>query len=451
MVVALIIYVLLFLGIGLYNYFQANSYDDYVVAGRKQSQPIILMSLLSTIIGGSATFGTADMVYNMGFPAFWWLGVGGIGLILQSIFLSKKIRDFDAYTLPDIANKIVGEGGKLIIAFIIVTSWTGIIASQFTALSQIFSVITGSSNTLALLIIVSITVIIYTAIGGQLSVIKTDAIQFVILAIGIVCTFYYLFFSGAQMNVASVFSNIELFNDKFNWLNLINLLFIVGGTYFIGPDMFSRNLAAKDGKVAKKAAFNAGILLFFFSFLITSIGLWAKLNITDLGNENPLVYMISNHLPTSIGIALAIGLVSALISSADTCLITTATIIENDILKRNKVSDTRIFVLAIGLISLLIAVLKQDIISLLLGAYSVYAPGIVCPLLIAIWFYKKKEINKILWFLAIIVGGSSGILDNFLKIKYLPLIGMGCSLILSVLSVFLSNEYEQSSDKNLSI
>jgi SSS family solute:Na+ symporter len=433
-----LIYILVLAGIGIYNFFRVKGYDEFVVAGRRQSQPFILMSLLSTMLGASATFGVVDMAYHIGFPAFWWLSVGAAGLILQSMLLSEKVRAFNAYTLPDIAKKTIGDSGKVIIALIIVISWTGIIAAQFVALSKIFSIITGNTNNTALLLVTAVIVIIYTMVGGQLSVIKTDSIQFVILSAGFIFTFGYLFLGFEPGNITEIFSRIELANADFSWINIINLLFIVGGTYFIGPDVFSRNLAARDGKVAKKAALHAGVVLFFFSFIIVLIGLWTKVNVVNLGQNDPLIYLIFNHLPPVISVIMSIGLISVLISSADTCLISTAAIIGNDILKRTKLTDARIFVLGIGTISLLIAVLKKDIISLLLSAYSVYAPGIVFPLFTAIWFHNKKEINKTLLFAAIIVGGSFGLLSSYFNIEFLPLIGMGCSLVLSVLSVYVS-------------
>ena len=85
-----------------------RSFEDFAVAGRRQGLATVLLSLLGTIVGASATIGVADRVFQIGFSAFWWLGVGAIGLFLQGCFLSERIRDLNANTLPDIAHKTVG-------------------------------------------------------------------------------------------------------------------------------------------------------------------------------------------------------------------------------------------------------------------------------------------------------------------------------------------------------
>ena len=109
--------------------------------------------------------------------------------------------------------------------------------------------------------------------------------------------------------------------------------------------------------------------------------------------------------------------------------------------KRNNVKELRFIVLILGIASLFIALVRSDIIDLLLGAYSIYSPGIVFPLLVAIVSYKKRNINKIIWFAAVMVGGIMGLINSYFMIgpKYLPLLGMILSLVLSIVSVLQSS------------
>ena len=78
-------------------------------------------------------------------------------------------------------------------------------------------------------------------------------------------------------------------------------------------------------------------------------------------------------------------------------MINAASIIEYDLLKRDKVKEIRVIVCALGIISLCIALFSNNIIGLLMSAYSVYVPGIVIPLLFGILCYKKRNINKKLY------------------------------------------------------
>ncbi len=449
MLTILIIYITILFVVGIYDATKVKNFEDYSVAGKKQNFIRVFLSLMATMIGASATIGIADRVVKIGFPAFWWLGVGTIGLLLQALLLSKKIRSLDAGTLPDIACITVGTGGRNLLAIIIAVAWVGIIAAQFVSIAKVLAVMLPDIDRSRILLVISVVVILYTLIGGQMSVMKTDSIQSWIIAGGIVITFVYLFTNDSNSNNI-IINNISLINKEFDVLDWINLLFITGGAYFLGPDIISRNLVSKDGKIAKKAAMISALCLAIFGILITLIAMWAVENITPdvMNGQNPLIYIMQKYVPYPIAILLCLALTSALISSADTCMINAATIVEHDLLKRHKVSEVRIIVCILGLAGLLIALYRSDIIGLLMGAYSIYVPGIVCPLFIAIWFYGSREIYKPLWYGAVISGGSFGIVYSVFGVgsDVLPLVGMGISCLLSLLSVKIGSKKSRYTD-----
>ena len=151
--------------------------------------------------------------------------------------------------------------------------------------------------------------------------------------------------------------------------------------------------------------------------------------------KNNLVYVMQYKMPVALSFVLGLGLVSALLSSASTSLITTATLIQNDILKKKSMISVRIIVVVIGGISTFIALRVQDIISILTSAYSIYTPGLVIPLFIAVWYHKKRRLNERWWILAVAAGGACGIINLVNGFYWLPLIGMGLSLVFGILSV----------------
>ena len=444
---ALGLYLLIFILISIFDLKKITSFTDYAVAGRIQGTFAVTMSLLATVVGASTTIGITDTVYGIGFPGIWWLAFGAIGLILQSIFISKKVRETKADTLPDLARITVGKSAEMIIALIIVISWIGVIAGQLVAMNSLISFATGR-NDKWLFVIVSIVVIAYTMIGGQTSVVKTDKLQFIVIVLGVILCCGYLYLVRGD-DSSSVANNIQLINENYRPMNLLNQFFVIGGVYFLGPDIISRNFISKDETIAKKSAMIAGICLFIFSIFITLIGMWARYNITpeDLGDSKTLMY-IANILPKFISVPLIFGLLSAILSSTDTCIINASSIFVKDILKKESIKYIRITVAVIGIFATALAVLgRGDIMSLLSGAYSVYTPGIIFPLLIAILCYKKRTINKALWLSAVILGGMFGVVGTYfgewlgsLKLPTpvtdnLTLIGMGISLIISLISV----------------
>lgn len=457
--IALGIYLLIFLIISLLDMKGIKTFTDYAVAGRVQGSFAVTMTLLATVVGASTTIGICDTVYSIGFPGIWWLAFGAIGLILQSVFISGKVRATEADTLPDLAKITVGRGAELIIALIIVISWIGVIAGQLVAMNSLISFATGRNDTW-LFVIVSAVVIIYTLIGGQSSVVKTDKLQFIIIIVSIVlcCAYLYLVKGDATGNVAT---NIELLNDNYTTRNLLTQFFVIGGVYFLGPDIISRNFISRDENTAKKSALIAGIGLFGFSLVITLLGMWIRYNVTpdQLADSKALMY-IAGVLPKYISIPLIFGLLSAILSSTDTCIINASSIFVKDIMKRESVRGIRITVAVIGAIAIVLAVSgRGDIMSLLTGAYSVYTPGVIFPLLVAILSYRKNGVRPALWISAVIVGGLFGIAGTYfgnllaelalpqMIIDNLTLIGMLLSLLLSLISVKWSSQNKMSSEE----
>ncbi len=446
MTIYILLYLAILFAIGIYDSQKIKTFEDYAVAGKNQSLCLVVMSLMATMIGASATLGIIERSAIIGFPAIWWLIVGALGLIMQGIFLSKKIRSMNAITLPNLVEKYVGRKGGFLTSLIIIIAWPGIIASQFVAMSTILMYATGRNDNKIMLIIVALIVISYTIFGGQLSVIKTDTLQFIVIAVSFVLVFVYLFFF-AEGNTEKTLSNIQLLNDSYTALDFIIQLLIVGGTYLLGPDVISRNLVSKNEKTAKKATFISASLLIIFSIIIVLIGLFIVTNEHIPADENPLYYIMENVLPKPIAILLALGLLSTLLSTSDTCLVNISSIVEKDILKRDKVWEARAFAALFGLIALMIAFTSGDIIEKLTGAYSIYAPGIVCPLFIAIICNEKKSINTTLWLIAVVTGGACGAFstyapyiftnlnENTFVTTYLPVVGMALSLILSLCSM----------------
>ncbi len=431
--VILSIYLILFLGIGIFDYFRVKSFDDYIVAGRRQKEGFVIMSILATIIGASATMGISSMAVKNGFAAFLWLGSGAAGLIVQAIFLSEKIRKLNVYTLPGLAEATAGKGGKIASALVIVISWTGIIAAQFLALSTVVALLTGGESSNTLITLSSLAIILYTAFGGQISIIKTDALQFILLSSGLLIAFFTVMNTGDN-DITLIFSYKGTEGIPVSPVKILHLIFIVGGAYLVGPDIFSRNFTAESPKAARKATFKSGLILVFFSLVITMTGIKVALLFPDI-SVNPLIYTANNLLAPFGKTVLILGLLSAIVSSTDTCIITASAILEKDIIGDRSVVKTRILVLITGLLALAIALLKKDILSLIIGTYSVYVPGLVAPVFISIINYGKNDINRKVWTLAVVSGGTLGIISAVTGNDIYSLSGMALSLVIAVFSV----------------
>ena len=450
LLVIILLYMAALIGLGIYDSKKAASFKEYAVAGKNQNTFKVFMTTMATIVGASATIAVVDNCYKIGFPSVWWLLFGSVGLFFQAFLISKKIREIDADTLPHVARVTMGRPAELLLSFIIVIAWIGVVAGQLVAMNGIISLVLNN-NSKIIFIIVSIVVFIYTLLGGQLSVVKTDALQYIVILLGMIVTCIYLYTTKGQNNT-EIFNNIELLNSSYKPENLLTQFFVIGGVYFLGPDIVSRNLISKDAKTAKKAALITAIALFFFALIVVFIGMWVKYNIPEetLGESKALIYLAVNGLPKGIGIIMILALLSAVLSSTDTCVINASTIFVKDILRKDSVELIRITVCVLGALAMLMALKTQDIIAILSGVYSVYTAGVIFPISVAILCYKKKEIRKPIWILAVILGGGLGIVASYMTTlvektgltkDQFTLIAMAVSLILSLLSINFNGSF----------
>ncbi len=441
------IYLVAMMGIGLADARKTKEFTDYAVAGKRQRTLTVSMTLLATVLGASTTIGITDTVYSIGFPGIWWLVFGAVGLFLQAWLLSEKVRAVGADTLPHLAEITVGKPASVLLAGLITIAWVGVVAGQLVAMHSLVTFATGSDSKWIMLLL-SVIVIAYTALGGQLSVVKTDRVQLIVILAGILVAAIWLF-ASTPGSVREAAGRIELLNESYGPMNLFSQFFIIGGVYFLGPDILSRNFLSKDGRTARRSAGIAGGVLLVVAFFITMIGIWARGHVTseEIGGQKTLIYVVS-LLPKWIGVLMNLGLLSAILSSTDTCIINAATIFSRDLLGKKDVKVIRFAVLGIGGIATAIAILGSgNIINILSGAYSIYTPGVIFPLLIAILAYKKRELRRGLWLAAVAAGGCFGLVGTFLGdwlleiglpgwlVSNLSLIGMGVSLVLGLLSL----------------
>ncbi|MBL8966450.1 MAG: hypothetical protein JNG85_05520, partial [Spirochaetaceae bacterium] len=210
MVWFLIIYGIALLAIALLSLKYNDSFENFLVAGRKQPRYLIIASMLASTIGGGITIGTVGKAFNLGFAAFWFVAAGAFAHFLQGAFLSRRVRESEALTMPDLAGKLGGKAVRKLVAAIIVFTWTGIAAGQFLAASKVIGTMTGLSHFWAV-VAAALFLLVYTLIGGQKSVLRTDFFQFGILALALIGAVAWLFLAKTP---APGSLHIELFSPK---------------------------------------------------------------------------------------------------------------------------------------------------------------------------------------------------------------------------------------------
>jgi SSS family solute:Na+ symporter len=433
------LYLVAMVVIGVLSRRNAKTANDFFVAGRKGSSLFITGSLLATIIGGSATVGMAGLGFRLGITGIWWLLVGSIGLVFLGIFFADKVRRFGLYTLPELVEKQYDKRIALAASILIVIAWVGVIAGQIVASGKILGIL-GMGSPAMWMVIFSAVFITYTLLGGQYAVIRTDAFQIGIIFIGILGGVALLLsrLGGIEGLIASLPPEKLSFplSPGFGIKDLVSFLLLVGLTYVVGPDMYSRLFCARDVKTARKSAFWTALLILPLALSITVIGMGASVLFPQILPEQAFPTVISEVFPSFLGAIVLAALLAAVMSSADTCLMTAGTILTVDIAgklkplsKKQLLPLSRWAIVVVGLCSLLLALALNGVISALLFAYTVYTAGLILPVIAG--FYKKHlKVTPSGALAAIIGGGSAALLSKIFSIPYLDLGALAISAAL---------------------
>ena len=396
--ITIIIYFAAVLAIGIYSAFKIKTPDDYFVAGRKAGQAQVSGSLLATILGGSAILGTIELSREIGWAALWFLFSAAAGLLVL-IPLSKRVKRFGNYTLPEMVGSFYGRRAEVISSAIIPVAWLGIVAAQIIAAAKIISGL-GVAEYGVAAIIAGTVFIVYTLLGGQLSILKTDALQAGLIIAGLAALVLFSINGAGTVNYER-FTFGSLFNASFTGFDLLILLLTYSVTFVVGPDIYSRLFCAKNEKTAARSILIVAVVLIPVSVALTYLGV-----VSGETAGGGIVSFAGNLLPGwAYGLFIA-ALLSAVMSSADTTLLTSAMIVNElftgDLNGKKSMRQTRRVVVVLGIASIVIALFVTSIIQSLLFALAFFSGAFVVPVLAGLLNIKVNQ-KRVVY--AIIAGG----------------------------------------------
>jgi SSS family solute:Na+ symporter len=439
------VYFLAIIGIGIWSKRRAGSQNGFFVAHRRGTLLLITGSLVATAIGGSATVGMAGLGFRQGLTGAWWLLVGSIGLVILGGFFARRVRRTALYTLPELVERQYDRRMSLAASILIVIAWVGVVAGQIVAAGTVLSIL-GIGSAAFWMTAFTIVCVAYAILGGQFSIIRTDVFQAVLLFLGIFIALALVFsqvggLDGLKGSLPSGYFSFPT-SPEFDWKMLLSLLILVGATYVVGPDMYSRLFCTKGEKTAQQSAFLSAFLFIPLAFAIVFIGMAAKVLYPEIAAEGAFPQVITSVLSPGLSGLLLAALVAALMSSADTCLLSQSVILTEDIVKRvhpafderKTILVTRLSLIGLGLVALGLALALKGVISALLFAYTIFTCGLVVPVIAG--FYKEKlRVTPRGALVALIGGGVVGLVGKIpgLNIPHkedLGLIGFAVSALL---------------------
>ena len=418
------VYLAFMLGIGFYFMRKNKSADDYFVGGRKMSSLHIGLSVVATDVGGGFSIGLGGLGFIMGLSGTWLLFTGLIGAWLSAVLLIPKVSEltakFNFLSFPQFLNNLYNGKVALIAGIISAIGYLGFTSSQILAGAKLASATFPDISLQTALIIMGIIAVVYTSIGGIKAVIYTDTYQWMLLIGGLVfiaLPVCYLGIGGYDTLKATLPAN---FFDltAVSWQQIVNWFVTIVPIWFIGMTLYQRIYASRDKKTAQRAWFIAGLFEYpIMAFTGVILGLFAKAAYLNgiIGSEIEGALDPEMGLPILLRTILPVGLTgiilsayfSAIMSTADSCLMAASGNVITDIIKKHEslkiMSLSQITTLFLGVFALLIAWKVPNVLELMLHSYSFMVSGLFIPVLAGIFLKNRSSVGA-LW--SMIVGGS---------------------------------------------
>lgn len=304
-------YMVAMLAVGYAIRSKLPSFDEYMVAGRTMTTPILICTLVSTYYGLDVLFGTSELAFNNGVVAFFGYSQLSLGVYLfAALFLTKPLRSADFKSLPDVLERHYGRGAATIGA---VASFVySIPALSLFGLGRLCEVIFGIDAELGAIAIGGVA-LIYTLWGGLWAVAITDTVQFVLMcitlavAIPIVMQQVGGFDAVAAVTPAPYF---EPFGSIPIWLVIAYAA--TGISILVDPGFYQRVFAARSHRQARNALLVGLVVWGAYDWLVTAggmLGVAATHSGAISGQIHP-----NDVLLTVVTLALPIGLVGIFLS-----------------------------------------------------------------------------------------------------------------------------------------
>ena len=418
-------YLLAILGVGFYFMRKNNSTDDYYVGGRKLGSLHIGLSVVATDVGGGFSIGLGGLGFAMGLSGSWLLFTGLIGAWLSAVFLIPKVSDLARkkgfLSFPQFLEYVFDKRVALLAGIVSAIGYIGFTSSQLLAGAKLASSTFPAISLHQALLVMGIIAVAYTVIGGLKAVIYTDTVQWIVLMVGLVFVglpiAYYKI--GGIEAITSTLPPSFLSLTAISWQKVVNWMFTIIPIWFIGMTLYQRIYAAKDTKTAQKGWFIAGLFEYpLMAFAGVVLGMFARValekgmltgyTLSNMDAEMGLPVLLRTILPVGLlGIVLS-SYFSAIMSTADSCLMAASGNILTDILKKhnnkNGLRYSQILTLLVGILALLIALKMTSVLELMLHSYSFMVSGMIIPVLAAL-FLKKP--NSLAALYSMIIGGGS--------------------------------------------
>src|SRR5580698_997367 len=291
-VIIIVFYFALVLGIGFYLRGQANTGEDFFMAGREMTAWVAGLSFLSANLGALELMGWAGSAYQYGILATHWYWIGAIPAML---FLALVMMPFyyisKTHSVPGYLKLRFGESSRVLAAVCFGLMTVLMSGINMYSMALVMKVVLGWDIHFSIWVS-SLTVGLYVFLGGLLSAIFNEVLQFVLIWLGaLLISIIGLMEAGGwsgmvarihtnfpQQDFTHLWSTLGSFQDNPMGINWVGIVFGLGAVISMGywtTDFLvvQRVISAKDLRSAKLAPLIGAAFKMCVPFIVILPGL----------------------------------------------------------------------------------------------------------------------------------------------------------------------------------
>jgi SSS family solute:Na+ symporter len=363
---------------------------SYFVADRSLNTFWGFTGLASLTTGGSTTIVLASLVYTHGVSGLWLDLAGALGLAALGLFLARRVRREAAVTLPEIVGRYYGAAARRVSAALVLASEIVWFALLTEATQLVVTAAFGLHPDLAIVLSTAVFVA-YTMLGGQFAVVRTDLLQYGLMVVGIpgVALACALSGSGGLGGLPPAVWSFPV-SPTFGAGDVVAMLVLIGLPHLVGSDVYLKLLSCRDEKTARRASLYAAVSKVLFGLSVAAIALAARKALPPVPPAEALPAAVLGFAPPGLAALVLVALVATMQTSADVVLLSATAVTARDLLppllgRPVPLSVSRALTPFYGALGLLVAVgLDRDVLETLRLGYSIFAAGLILPVLAAL-------------------------------------------------------------------
>lgn len=394
------VYIVAQLLIGAWVARRIHTEEDYLVAGRRLGYPLAIFTIFATWFGAETCIGAAGAIYEEGLAGGSADPFGyAVCLFLMGAVFAVPLWKRKLTTLADLFRQRYSRGVERVAVLLMVPTSLLWAAAQIRAFGQVLS----ASSDLAVnvtITIAAVVVIIYTMSGGLLADAITDIIQGVALILGLVVLFgaVIVFGGGGEALAAVPAERLQpLGGGQVPWYEVMEAWAIPVFGSVVAAELVARVVATRSPQVAQRSFLAAGSVYLLVGLIPVSLGLMGAITVPGLEEpEQVLPLLAQQHLPPLLYTLFAGALVSAILSTVDSTLLVSASLVSHNIVvplrpgltEAQKVRVARTGVAVFGVFAWFMALYAEGVYVLVEQASAFGSAGIF--VIVAFGLFTKR-------------------------------------------------------------